>query len=140
MNRITLSIALLAAAPVAAAAQEPAATITAALHDSADGWNRGDLEAFVATYDEAATYIGSEGPIGLEKLRGYYEDKYFTGGEPDQQLRFEAIEVSSIESDHALVVGRWVLSGGGQEERRGWFTLLWRRTGAGWRIIHDHSS
>jgi hypothetical protein len=33
-----------------------------------------------------------------------------------------------------------VLTGGGEMDRSGWFSLTWEKTGAGWRIIHDHSS
>jgi ketosteroid isomerase-like protein len=42
--------------------------------------------------------------------------------------------------DHALITGRFTLSGGGKDEQTGRFTLIWMRTPAGWRIVHDHSS
>ena len=41
---------------------------------------------------------------------------------------------------HALVVGRFVLSGGGEIERSGWFSTVWEHRPEGWRVIHDHSS
>jgi ketosteroid isomerase-like protein len=47
--------------------------------------------------------------------------------------------VRPLGRDHALAVGRFVLSGGGLAERSGWFTLLWERAPGGWRVIHDHS-
>ena len=40
----------------------------------------------------------------------------------------------------ALVGGRFVLEGGGQPEHSGWFSTIWERQSAGWRVIHDHSS
>jgi len=41
---------------------------------------------------------------------------------------------------YALVVGRFVLEGGGQPEHSGWFSTIWERQTQGWRVIHDHSS
>ena len=41
---------------------------------------------------------------------------------------------------HALVVGHFILHGGGQPEQSGWFSTVWERQAAGWRVIHDHSS
>ena len=35
---------------------------------------------------------------------------------------------------------RVLLSGGGEAEKSGWFTLVWVRTPEGWRAVHDHSS
>jgi len=40
----------------------------------------------------------------------------------------------------ALMTGRFVLSGGGEPEQSGWFTLVWQHTATGWKVIHDHSS
>ena len=42
--------------------------------------------------------------------------------------------------DAALATARFVLSGGGKPDQSGWFTLVWLRTPAGWRAVHDHSS
>ena len=28
----------------------------------------------------------------------------------------------------------------GEPERSGWFSTIWERQAAGWRVIHDHSS
>ena len=56
------------------------------------------------------------------------------------RLRCESIVVRELGPQHALVTGRFVLTGGGQEERSGWFTLVWQQVGGQWMIIHDHSS
>ncbi len=34
----------------------------------------------------------------------------------------------------------FILSGGSEPEQSGWFTLVWVRTPAGWKAVHDHSS
>jgi ketosteroid isomerase-like protein len=57
-------------------------------------------------------------------------------------LKFSSLEIRLLGADHASVLGQWDLSrkleGGG--DAGGWFTLLFRRTPAGWRIVHDHTS
>ena len=58
----------------------------------------------------------------------------------DQQVRFDQTTVRPLGADHALMTGRFTLSGGGQPDRSGWFSLVWKRTPSGWRILHDHSS
>ncbi len=39
-----------------------------------------------------------------------------------------------------MMTGGFALTGGGRPDATGRFTLVWQRTAAGWRIIHDHSS
>jgi len=73
-------------------------------------------------------------------MRQRYLARYFTRTRPDQQLRFEQLQVRRLGAEHALLTGRFVLTGGGKAEQSGWFTLVWARTADGWRIIHDHSS
>lgn len=45
-----------------------------------------------------------------------------------------------VQASMELVTGKFLLSGGEEEDQSGWFTLVWVRTPAGWRAIHDHSS
>ena len=118
---------------------DPAALV-ARLQATTARWNSGDLDGFVAPYDEQATFMTPAGPIGKPAMRARYAARYFTGGTPDQQLRFEQLAVRGLGADHALMTGRFVLSGGGKPDQTGWFTLLWSRTPDGWRIVHDHSS
>ena len=115
--------------------------IVAALEESAAGWNQGDLESFLAPYSDSTTFVGSGGLVrGKEQLRGMYSRSYWRGGaRPTQTLRFEDIEVRPLGTDHALAVGRYVLTGG-ERPQSGWFSLTWARTPTGWRIVHDHSS
>ena len=114
--------------------------IVIALHKSAEGWNAGDLDAFLAPYDETAHYMTGSGPVGWDGMRARYREKYFLEGRPEQALEFDRIEVREPGGGIALVTGSFRLSGGGKPEKSGWFTLIWKRTPVGWRIIHDHSS
>jgi ketosteroid isomerase-like protein len=106
---------------------------------SAD-WNRGDLDAFVAPYHEHATFMAKRGPIGIPDMRASFEKSYFTAGKPNQQLRYEQLNIVPLAADSAMMTGRFILSGGDRDEQSGWFTLVWVRTPAGWKIVHDHTS
>ena len=147
MNRTTcgLAIAILGAclaAPSAAtdwAADE--AEIRQRLADSALAFNRGDLPGHLAPYDESVTFMTKDGPRpGVDAIEKSFRETYFRDGQAIQQLRFESLAVRPLGQDAALATARWVLSGGGKAEQSGWFTLAWRRTPAGWRVVHDHSS
>ena len=121
----------------AAAEQE----LRAALSASADGWNRGDLEAHLAPYADSATFMTASGPArGKARTRELLQRAYWADGRPRQTLGFSELEVRALGSGHALVLGRFRLSGGDRPEATGRFSLVWARTRDGWRIIHDHSS
>ena len=147
MNRTTcgLALAILAAclaAPSAAAdwaADE--AEIRQRLAESALAFNRGDLPGHLAAYDEGVTFMTKDGPrTGVAPIEKAFRETYFRDGQAIQQLRFESLAVRPLGPDAALATARWVLSGGEKAEQSGWFTLAWRRTPAGWRVVHDHSS
>lgn len=116
------------------------AELTRVLEASTVDWNKGNLDGFIAPYDSSSTFMTKSGPVGREELRERYRKGYFTGGHPDQTLRFEQINVRPLGEDHAVMTGRFILTGGGKPEQSGWFSLVWVRTGNGWKILHDHSS
>jgi uncharacterized protein (TIGR02246 family) len=119
----------------------PGAEITAALQQSAAAWNRGDLEGHIAPYADSASFMTANGPLrGRDLIRDALRRSYWQDGRSLQSLSFDHLDVRPLGLDYALVTGRFVLSGGGKEERSGWFSLTWTRTPAGWRILHDHSS
>ncbi len=137
-------VLLLAAAPVAAqtsAGRSAEAEIRALLGESAAAWNRGDLDGHLADNADSIRFRTSKGPIvGKGGTADALRKAFFRDGKPIQALRFEQVSVKPLGAAHALVVGRFVLTGGGQEERSGWFSTVWERQPAGWRVIHDHSS
>lgn len=114
--------------------------LQAVMETATKDWNRGDLDGFVAPYDERATFMTRRGPIGTAEMRASYEKNYFGGGKPHQQLRYERLHVVPLAADSAMMTGRFVLSGGDRPEQSGWFTLVWIRTPRGWKIVHDHTS
>jgi uncharacterized protein (TIGR02246 family) len=142
MKRIAIILVLAAAVGCASSTPsgDAAGEIARRTRDSAGAWNRGDLAAFVADYDATATFVTGKGLIGKDEMTRHYAEKYFHEGRPDQTLRFENVEVQLLGPAAALSTGRWAVSGGGKPEQSGWFSLVWKRGPAGWKIIHDHSS
>jgi ketosteroid isomerase-like protein len=117
-----------------------AAAIRAVFDTTAAGWNRGDLSAYLFAYAPSATAMGRtglvHGPSGIEQQM---REGFWKSGRPLQQLRYDHLEIRPLGGDHALATGQYILSGAGMPDRTGWFTTIWERTGAGWRMIHDHS-
>ncbi len=117
-----------------------AAAIRAVFDTTAAGWNRGDLSAYLSAYAPSATAMGRtglvRGPSGIEQQM---REGFWKSGRPLQQLSYDHLEIRPLGADHALATGQYILSGGGLADRTGWFTTIWERTPAGWRMIHDHS-
>ena len=118
--------------------------IRAMLKNSEAAWNRGDLAAFATDYEDSAetTFIGRDITHGgVEAILARYRRGYPTP-EAMGTLTFSEIDVRPLGKGYALANGRFALkrttAGGGDAAGR--FTLVLRKTKAGWKIIHDHSS
>jgi ketosteroid isomerase-like protein len=113
----------------------------AALQASADAWNRGDLKGHLAIYDSSVTVMTKSGPRPtIEAIEKSFGQAYFVNGKPKQNLRMENVTIRALSEQSALMTGKFILSGGAEAEQSGWFTLIWVRTAAGWRAVHDHTS
>ena len=151
MRAIAVVLALLLSAACTAPSAAPEresgswsadeAQIRAALMASAEAWNRADLKGHLAIYVDSVTFMTGTGPRpGVAAIEESFTRTFFRDGKPRQSLRFEQLAVRPLDDDAALATGRFVLSGGGEAEQSGWFTLVWVRTAQGWRAVHDHSS
>jgi ketosteroid isomerase-like protein len=140
--RIFVFCAMFLAAPLAAADwASDEAGIRQSLAASVDAFNRGDLPGHLAIYDESVQFMTKDGPHpGIAPIEKAFREHYFQDGKPIQQLRFEQLAVRRLNDGAAIATARWALAGGGKPEQSGWFTLVWLRTAAGWRAVHDHSS
>ncbi len=124
----------------AAAADDPAIAV---IQRSAADWNRGDIEAFVQSYEDSpeTTFVGAGMSHGTSNILNRYRHNY-----PDQwhmgKLTFSDLQPRPLTSSLAIVTGRFTLEraeeAGGRSS--GVFTLVLRKGSAGWRIIHDHTS
>lgn len=118
-----------------------AAAIKATLDTTAAGWNRGDLSVYLSAYADTATAMGRTGLVrGVRGIEGQMRAGFWRNGRPAQVLGYDNLEIRPIGPDQAIVTGRYILTGGGQPERTGWFTTIWVRMARGWRMVHDHSS
>ncbi len=118
-----------------------AAAITAVFDTTTAGWNRGELAVYLSAYTDSATAMGATGPVrGVNAIGDQMRTGFWKTGRPAQALHYEHLEIRPLGPDHALATGQYVLTGGGRPDRTGWFTTIWVRTPAGWRMMHDHSS
>ena len=145
-SRTAIAFALVAVAAACAPQQETPAAAPIGIHsqiemvmlESAEAWNRGDLDGFLEAYHPTVTFAsGGQMRRGLDEVREMYRQAYFTDGAPPR-LTFDRMESRSLGDGHVLTTGRWRLAGTPAQE--GLFTLVLSRTGDGWRIVHDHSS
>ena len=125
----------------AASPNDASSAIPVALTASADAWNNADLAGHFRPYADSATFMGNNGPIqGRDRVGESLSRSFWRDGKPKQRLSFDQIDVRPLGDRHALVTGHFLLSGGGEADRQGWFSLTWEKTDAGWQILHDHSS
>ena len=106
-------------------------------------WNRGDVDAFMSGYDtsESTTFVGATIARGYQRVLENYRRRYPTK-EKMGQLTFSDLEVQPLGAQYASVIGKWRLArpadAGGNAG--GIFTLLFKKTSAGWKVILDHTS
>jgi ketosteroid isomerase-like protein len=118
-----------------------AAAIRAMFDTTVVGWNRGELPVYLSAYTDSATAMGRDGVVrGVNGIGDQMRAGYWRTGRPLQALHFEHLEIRPLGPDHALATGQFVLTGAGLPNRTGWFTTIWARTPAGWRMVHDHAS
>ena len=117
------------------------AAIRAVLDAQRDAWNRGDLEGYMDGYDRSpqTEFVGGdEITRGWQTVLDRYKKKY-NSREKMGMLTFSDLQITMLSKDAALALGRWRLKRA-SDEPHGTFSLLFRKTKAGWRIVHDHSS
>lgn len=124
------------ATPRAVSSQHGVTAVRSLLAASVEAWNRGDLDGHVAVYADSGTGGPPIGAGGRARARANLAP-FFTNSRPT--LRLDSLMVRPLGRDYVLATGRYTLSGTGSQ-RVGWFTEIWARTAAGWRIVHDHSS
>lgn len=125
----------------ASAQDETRPQIEKILADQAAAWNRGDLDGFMEGYAKLPNLrFASEGSVtyGWQQTLDHYKQRYASRAAMGT-LDFSGLDIDVLSPDAALAFGRWRLKTD-QGEPHGLFTLLFRRTEAGWRIVADHTS
>ena len=130
------------------AAKEEAA-IRATLAVQVAAWNRGDVAAFMATYEDSpeTTFIGADIHKGFASILERYKKAYSTK-EQMGTLKFTDLDVrllpgSNGVAEYAVVTGRFHLARSAKGEAKkddGIFSLIWHKGAGGWKILLDHTS
>ncbi len=144
---VLLLAAVSAATPLVIAQSKSSYDIKAAdaiktvINAQAAAWNRGDLEGYMDGYDRSPNteFVGGDTITrGWQTVLDRYRKNY-SSREKMGTLTFSDLEITILSKDAALVLGRWHLKRA-NDDPHGTFSLLFRKTKAGWRIVHDHSS
>jgi len=143
IRRLLVAVIVLLCAAGVGRAQSDEAAIRAVMQKSADDWNRGDIDAFAASYKNSPEIIFMGDPVnkGYEAMVARYKKVY---GTKDKMgvLTFSNIEVQPLDARFATVTGKFHLertaAGGGNAD--GYYLLVCEKTKDGWKIIRDSST
>jgi ketosteroid isomerase-like protein len=117
------------------------AAVRAVIEAQAAAWNRGDVAGYMEGYakEDTITFISGDAfTRGWQTVHDRYKGRYDTR-EKMGTLAFSELEFKPLSEFYMMVTGRWQLTRAA-DTPRGRFTLVFRRTAAGWRIVHDHTS
>jgi uncharacterized protein (TIGR02246 family) len=117
------------------------AAVRAVLDAQRDAWNRGDVAGYMDGYARSKDTVfvsGDNVTRGWQTVLERYKKNY-DSREKMGTLTFSDLEITPMGNDTAIVLGRWHLQRA-NDEPHGRFTLIFRRTKQGWRIVHDHTS
>jgi uncharacterized protein (TIGR02246 family) len=117
------------------------AAVRAVLDTQRDAWNRGDIAAFMDGYSRSTDTVFVSGDTVTKGWQTVLERYQRTYNSPEKMgtLTFSDLEVTPIGEDAAVVLGRWQLQRP-NDQPHGRFTLIFRSTKQGWKIVHDHTS
>lgn len=111
------------------------------LDEQVQAWNAGKIEDFMRGYWASDSLRFASGgtvkrgwKVTLERYQKSYPNKAAMG-----ILSFTELEYTILSADAALVFGKWRLERE-KDTPNGLFTLTFRKTAQGWKIIHDHTS
>lgn len=128
-------------APKSQAEDRNVAAVRAVIEAQAAAWNRGDVAGYMEGYakEETTTFVsGDTLTRGWQTVYDRYRARYDTR-EKMGTLTFSELELKPLSDFYLMATGRWQLARAA-DTPRGRFTLIFRRTNAGWRIVHDHTS
>jgi uncharacterized protein (TIGR02246 family) len=113
------------------------------LASQVEAWNHGDLEAFMKGYwrsPELTFFSGGSVARGWQAALERYQKNYQAAGKEMGSLEFQDLNVDLLGPQAAVITGKWHLTMSDGKTPHGLFTLIMKKTPAGWRIVHDHTS
>ena len=123
--------------------QSSESAIEQVLHTQQDAWNRGDLEGFMTGYwksEKLTFFSGVKESDGWQNALDHYRATYSGPGHEMGKLDFSGLRIEMLGPDAAFVRGAWELTLSDGKKPHGLFTLVFRRIGSDWKIVHDHSA
>ena len=140
----------MAGAQAAGGKRADEAAIRAVLEAQVAAWNRGDIPAFMASYEDSleTTFVGTASVNkGYDKVLERYKQSYST---KDQMgtLTFKDLDIRLLPTaagvtEYAVVTGKFHLdrtAKGTATKDDGIFSLVWRKGPDGWKILLDHTA
>ncbi|MGH9905305.1 MAG: YybH family protein [Pyrinomonadaceae bacterium] len=115
--------------------------VKAVLEAQRDAWNRGDLAGYMNGYHRSPGIVfisGDNLTRGWQTVFDRYQKNY-DSREKMGTLTFSDLETTVYSNDLVVMNGRWHLQRA-KDEPHGRFTLIFRLTRQGWKIVQDHTS
>ena len=112
--------------------------VRAVIEAQAAAWNRGDIAGYMDGYERAETTTFISGDTitrGWQTVLERYQKAYDSRAKMGT-LTFSELEIKPLSPFYTVATGRWQLARA-QDNPHGRFTLLFRRTDVGWRIVLD---
>jgi ketosteroid isomerase-like protein len=136
-----LSFGFLKHPPSSAEEDKGAAAVRAVIESQAAAWNRGDIDGYMEGYakEDSTEFVSGDTMTRgwqtvLDRYKSHYDSRAKMG-----TLTFSELEIKPLSEYYIMATGRWQLAREA-DTPHGRFTLIFRRTAAGWRIVHDHTS
>jgi ketosteroid isomerase-like protein len=143
MRKLLLCAILLFGSVSGLAAQDAAETaIQKELDAMLEAWNRDDLDAHLAPYADSATWTTSTGLLhGKAAIRETLVKSFQRGTDLLGELSFGKPVFRRLGPDAMVTNGSFTVGNlPSGKSINGQSTLIWKRTGSTWQILHDHSS
>jgi ketosteroid isomerase-like protein len=122
----------------ARANEQTVQAVRTVIEAQAAAWNRGDIAGYMDGYERAETTTFVSGDTvtrGWQTVLARYQKAYDTPAKMGT-LTFSELDIKPLSPFYAVATGRWQLARAA-DAPHGRFTLLFRRTSAGWRIVLD---
>ena len=141
-NLLTVLLGLCTLVPNAYAADSESA-IKHVLTAQQEAWNRHDLDGFMSGYWNSpylTFFSGAKETRGWQATLERYRATYNSPGHAMGKLDFSDLRIEMLGPEGAFVRGAWHLTMPEGKNPEGKFTLIFRKFGDGWKIIHGHTS
>jgi uncharacterized protein (TIGR02246 family) len=140
---MTKSLLLLLALFLTVSAPAQETEIRQLLDQQTAAWNRGDIDAFMTTYENSprTTFVGQKVEYGYANILARYKRLYATPAAMGK-LAFTHLAIRVLDPNYAVATGNFHLerTAGAGGNADGIFSLIFKKEPQGWKIVLDHTS